>query len=157
MNRNTKPKIDIEHLTFTYPDNVTALKDVTLQIQPNELFVLFGPSRGGKSTLLRVLNRLSDLIEGTQRQGVVRFNGQDIFAPTVDVTDLRRRLSMVFATPTPLPGSIMDNLTYGLRMAGIRDTRVLEERVTQALKQAAIWDEVKDRLDSSAFALSGGQ
>ena len=157
MNMNTKPKIGIEHLTFTYPDNVTALKDVTLQIQPNELFVLFGPSRGGKSTLLRVLNRLSDLIEGTQRQGVVRFNGQDIFAPTVDVTDLRRRLSMVFATPTPLPGSIMDNLTYGLRMAGIRDTRVLEERVTQALKQAAIWDEVKDRLDSSAFALSGGQ
>lgn len=151
------PKIDIEHLWFTFPDNIIALKDVTLQIQPNELFVLFGPSRGGKSTLLRVLNRLSDLSEGTERRGVVRFNGQDIFSPTVDVTELRRRLSMVFATPTPLPGTIYDNLTYGLRMAGIRDATMLEERVTQSLKQAALWDEVKDRLRTSAFALSGGQ
>jgi phosphate transport system ATP-binding protein len=157
VNQNQLPKIDIEHLWFTFPDNVTALKDITLQIQPNELFVLFGPSRSGKSTLLRVLNRLSDLSEGTQRRGVVRFNGQDIFAPTVDVSDLRRRLSMVFATPTPLPGTIYENLTYGLRMAGLRDAHMIEERVTQSLKQAALWDEVKDRLHTSAFALSGGQ
>jgi phosphate transport system ATP-binding protein len=156
------PKIEIEHLWFTFPAGangspVSALKDVTLQIPPNELFVLFGPSRGGKSTLLRVLNRLSDLNEGAERRGVVRFNGQDIFAPTVDVTELRRRLSMVFATPTPLPGTIFDNLTYGLRMAGLRDAQVIEERVTQSLKQAALWNEVKDRLRTSAFALSGGQ
>ena len=124
MNQN-QPIINIEHLWFTFPDNVIALKDVTLQIQPNQLFVLFGPSRSGKSTLLRVLNRLSDLSEGTQRQGVVHFNGQNIFAPTVDVTELRRRMSMVFATTTPLPGTIFDNLTYGLRMAGLRDIQII--------------------------------
>jgi phosphate transport system ATP-binding protein len=161
MNQNQQPKIDpkidIEHLWFTFPDNVIALKDVTLQIQPNMIFVLFGPSRGGKSTLLRVLNRLSDLSEGTQRKGVVRFNGQDIFSPAVDVTQLRRRLSMVFATPTPLPGTIAENLTYGLRMAGLRDVQAIEERITRSLKQAALWSEVKDRLHTSAFALSGGQ
>jgi phosphate transport system ATP-binding protein len=154
---NIAPKIAIENLWFTFPDNVAALKGVTLNVQPNEILVLFGPSRSGKSTLLRVLNRLSDLSEGTQRRGSVYFNGQDIFAPTVDVTELRRRLSMVFAIPTPLPGSIFENLTYGLRMAGIRDAQVIEERVTRALKQAALWGEVKDRLHSSAFALSGGQ
>jgi phosphate transport system ATP-binding protein len=157
VNETPLPIINIEHLWYTYPDNVAALKDVTLQIQPNELFVIFGPSRSGKSTLLRVLNRLSDLTEGAQRRGTVYFNGQDIFASTVDVTELRRRLSMVFATPTPLPGTIYDNLTYGLRMAGVRDAEVIEERVTQSLKQAALWDEVKDRLRTSAFALSGGQ
>ncbi len=155
--RNSAPIITIDHLWFTFPDNVTALKDVTLDIAPNEIFVIFGPSRGGKTTLLRVLNRLCDLNEGAQRQGRVCFNGQDIFAPNVDVTELRRRLSMVFAIPTPLPGSIFDNLTYGLRMAGIRDTQVIERRVTRALEQAALWDEVKDRLHSSAYALSGGQ
>jgi phosphate transport system ATP-binding protein len=157
MSQLQTPKIAIEHLWFTYPDQVTALKDITLSIQAKELFVLFGPSRSGKSTLLRVLNRLSDLSEGAQMRGAVRVNGQDIFAPTVDVTELRRRLSMVFAIPTPLPGTIFDNLTYGLRMAGIRNQYVIEERVKQALKQAALWDEVKDRLQSSAFALSGGQ
>ncbi|HXF60061.1 MAG TPA: phosphate ABC transporter ATP-binding protein [Caldilineaceae bacterium] len=155
--KTVSPKIAIEHLWFTFPGGIHALKDITLQIQPNEIFVLFGPSRGGKSTLLRVLNRLSDLSAGAQRKGVVHVNGQDIFAPSVDVTQLRRRLSMVFAIPTPLPGSIFDNLTYGLRMAGLRDAQVIEERVTRALKQAALWDEVKDRLHSSAFALSGGQ
>jgi phosphate transport system ATP-binding protein len=157
MNPTPAPKIAIEHLWFTFPGDAHALKDITLNIQPNELFVLFGPSRSGKSTLLRLLNRLSDLSEGAQHRGSIRVNGQDIFAPTVDVTELRRRLSMVFAIPTPLPGSILDNLTYGLRMAGIRDPHVIEERVTRALKQAAIWGEVKDRLHTSAFALSGGQ
>ncbi|MCL4859944.1 MAG: phosphate ABC transporter ATP-binding protein [Caldilineaceae bacterium] len=154
---NIPPKVEIDKLTFTFPDQIVALKEIALSIQPNELFVLFGPSRSGKSTLLRVLNRLSDLIEGAQRNGVVRINGQDIFAPNVDVTELRRRVSMVFAIPTPLPGSIFDNLTYGLRMAGIRNAQVLEERVTRSLKQAALWNEVKDRLHTSAFALSGGQ
>jgi phosphate transport system ATP-binding protein len=133
------------------------LKDITLHIHSNEVFVLFGPARSGKTTLLRLLNRLSDLNEGAQHRGSVRFNSEDIFAPGVDVTGLRRRISMVFALPTPLPGSILDNLTYGLRMAGIRNENIVEERVTRALKQAALWDEVKDRMDSSAFALSGGQ
>lgn len=152
-----QPKLSINQLTFTYADGTTALKEVTLNIQPNELFVLFGPSRSGKSTLLRLLNRLSDLSDGATRHGTIHFNGQEIFAPEVDVSELRRRISMVFAIPTPLPGSIRENLTYGLRMAGIRQPTIFEQRIETALKQAALWDEVKDRLDSSAFALSGGQ
>lgn len=157
MTQMIQPKIAIENLSFAYADGTQALNKITLNIQPNEIFVLFGPSRSGKSTLLRVLNRLSDLNEGSRHTGAVRFNGQDIFAKEVDVTALRRQVSMVFAIPTPLPGSIRDNLTYGLRMAGIRDAEQLEARAQRALKQAALWDEVKDRLDSSAFALSGGQ
>ncbi len=150
-------KISIQNLSFTYADGTTALKNISLDVRPNELLVLFGPSRSGKSTLLRLLNRLSDLIDGTSYRGSILFNGEDIFAPLVDVTELRRRISMVFAIPTPLPGSIRENLTYGLRMAGMRDTQLMEQRVVTSLQQAALWDEVKDRLDSSAFALSGGQ
>jgi len=149
--------ISIENVFFTYADGTEALSDITLEIQPNEVFVLFGPARGGKSTLLRLLNRLSDLNEGAQHQGSIRFNGTDVFDRRVDVTNLRRQISMVFAIPTTLPGSIRDNLTYGLRMAGMRDANILEERVERSLQQAALWDEVKDRLDTSAFALSGGQ
>lgn len=150
-------KIHVDHLSIAYPDGTEALKDVVLSIRPNQLFVLFGPARGGKSTLLRTLNRLSDLIDGLHRDGTVYLNGQDVFASGIDVVRLRRRVSMVFAVPTPLPGSIRSNLTYGLRMAGQTDARLLEERVERSLRQAALWEEVKDRLDDSAFALSGGQ
>ncbi len=153
----TSPKIAIQNVFFTYADETEALRNVSLDVRPNEVFVLFGPARGGKSTLLRLLNRLSDLTEGTRFQGKILFDGQNIFDRSVDVTDLRRRISMVFAIPTPLPGSIRDNLTYGLRMAGVRDKALLESRVVRSLQQAALWDEVKDRLDSSAMALSGGQ
>ena len=107
-------KISIQNLSFTYADGTSALKNISLDVRPNELLVLFGPSRSGKSTLLRLLNRLSDLIDGTSYRGSILFNGEDIFAPLVDVTELRRRISMVFAIPTPLPGSIRENLTYGL-------------------------------------------
>jgi phosphate transport system ATP-binding protein len=151
------PIISIENLFFTYADGTEALRDITVEIFPNEVFVLFGPSRAGKSTLLRLLNRLSDLNEGARRQGSIEFNGQNIFERGVDVISLRRRISMVFAIPTPLPGSIRDNLTYGLKMAGMRDANLLDERAERSLQQAALWDEVKDRLDTSAFALSGGQ
>ena len=151
------PVISIQDLSFTYDDGTRALHKVDLEILPNELFVIFGPSRSGKTTLLRLLNRLSDLTEGTQREGTISFNGVDIFASGTNVTELRRRISMVFATPTPLPGTIYDNITYGLRMAGQKDKPLLDERVERSLRQAALWDEVKDRLDSSAFALSGGQ
>jgi len=151
------PIISIENLFFTYADGTEALRDVTLEIFPNEVFVLFGPSRAGKSTLLRLLNRLSDLNEGSTHQGSIQFKGRNVFGRRVNVTDLRRRISMVFAIPTPLPGSIQENLTYGLKMAGVRDANILEERVERSLRQAALWDEVKDRLDTSAFALSGGQ
>lgn len=150
-------KLSVRNLYFTYADGTAALHNINLDIQEKELFVLFGPARGGKTTLLRLFNRLSDLLEGAQRQGAVLLDGTDVFANSVDVFDLRRRVSMVFALPTPLPGSIYDNLTYGLKMAGIRDKALLDARVEQALQQAALWDEVKDRLDKSAFALSGGQ
>jgi phosphate transport system ATP-binding protein len=151
------PKLSLQNVYYAYADETEALRNVSLEIQPNEVFVLFGPARSGKSTLLRLLNRLSDLTEGARFQGVILFNGQDIFDRSVNLFDLRRRISMVFAIPTPLPGSIRDNLTFGLRMAGIRDASLLESRVEHSLHLAALWDEVKDRLDSSAMALSGGQ
>ena len=150
-------KLSIQNLFFTYADGTEALRDINLDIPPNELFVLLGPSRSGKTTLLRLLNRLSDLISDTERRGTITFNGQDIFAKGTDVIGLRRRISMVFAVPTPLPGTIYDNLVYGLKMAGIKDKTILEERVESSLQQAALWGEVKDRLNDSAFALSGGQ
>jgi phosphate transport system ATP-binding protein len=152
-----KMKISTRDLSFTYGDGTQALFDVSLDIPPNKIFVIFGPARSGKTTMLRLFNRLSDLLEGANRSGTVLFNNQDIFARGTDVVRLRRRISMVFATPTPLPGSIYKNITYGLRMAGMSDRGELDARLEKALKQAALWDEVKDRLDSSAFALSGGQ
>lgn len=150
-------KLSIQNFTFRYADGTAALRNISLDIHPNELFVILGPSRSGKTTLLRQLNRLSDLIDGTEQAGVILFNGQDIFAPGTNVIDLRHRISMVFAVPTPLPGTIYDNLTYGLRMAGMKDKSRLDERAERSLRQAALWDEVKDRLFDSAFALSGGQ
>jgi len=151
------PKLAIKNLFFTYGDRTEALRNINLEVMQNELFVLFGPARSGKTTLLRLLNRLSDLLEGISVRGEVLFNGIDVFSRRVDVIDLRRRVSMVFAIPTPLPGTIYQNLTYGLKMGGIREQEILDSRVTQALQQAALWDEVKDRLHTSAFALSGGQ
>ncbi|MBE2197342.1 MAG: phosphate ABC transporter ATP-binding protein [Anaerolinea sp.] len=154
----TQPaKLSIQDLSFTYADGTMALRQINLNIQPNELFVLFGPSRSGKSTLLRLFNRLSDLQPYAHHDGRIFLDGQDIFAKETDIYSLRRRVSMVFAIPTPLPGSIYDNLVYGLLVAGIRDKSILGERVERALQQAALWDEVKDRLYTSAFALSGGQ
>jgi len=149
--------LSVRDLYFTYDDGIEALRNVTLDVYRNELFVLFGPSRAGKSTLLRLCNRLSDLIEHTERQGAITLDGKDIFAADVNISALRRRVSMVFAIPTPLPGSIYANLVYGLKLAGIRDKGELERRVERSLRQAALWEEVKDRLDASALALSGGQ
>ena len=154
---NPSPIISVRDLSFTYADGTTALRGINLEIAPREIFVLLGPSRAGKTTLLRLLNRLADLLDGTQQSGQILFNGQDVYAANVDVTNLRRRIGMVFAVPTPLPGSIYANLSYGLQMAGIRDNTLIEERVERSLRQSALWDEVKDRLHDSAFALSGGQ
>lgn len=150
-------KLSIRDLSFTYGDGFQALRKISLEIQANELFVLFGPSRSGKTTLLRMLNRLSDLHEETARAGTILFNDRDIFERNTNVIELRRSISMVFATPTPLPGSIRDNMVYGLKMAGMKRQQELDHRVEMGLRQAALWDEVKDRLDQSAFALSGGQ
>jgi phosphate transport system ATP-binding protein len=130
----------VRNLHYTYEDGVEALRNVSLDIPPRQLFVLFGPSRAGKTTLLRLFNRLSDLSEQATRQGEVLVDGRDVFEPSVNVFDLRRRISMVFAVPTPLPGSIYENLTYGLRMAGLRNRSELDGRVERSLKQAALWD-----------------
>lgn len=150
-------KISIQNVTYAYADGNEALRNISFDVRPNEVFVLFGPARSGKTTLLRLLNRLSDLTEDANFRGVITFNGADISGRAVDVYNLRRSISMVFAIPTPLPGSIRANLTYGPQMAGIRDKQVLDQRVQHSLQQAALWNEVKDRLDSSAMALSGGQ
>jgi len=151
------PILSIQDLSFFYPDGTRALDHISLDVQSNEILVIFGPSRSGKTTLMRLLNRLSDQIDGARREGMIAFHDRDIFYRDVDVTRLRRQISMVFAVPTPLPGSIFDNMCYGLKMAGERNRDILDERVELGLRQAALWDEVKDRLDSSAFALSGGQ
>lgn len=152
-----EPVLAIRDLSVRYGDGTEALRNVSLDIMPGEVSVVFGPSRSGKTTLLRVLNRLTDLVPGIRVTGSVAFRGRDILGPDVDVTALRRRIGMVFAVPTPLPGSIRDNVTYGLRMAGLTNRVALAERLERALVQAALWDEVKTRLDESAFSLSGGQ
>jgi len=151
-------KFSIRNLAFSFGDDV-ALRDVTFDIPEKAITVLFGPAHSGKSTLLRCLNRLNDLIEQeeTKLEGQILLDGQDIYAPGVDVTELRRRVGMVFAVPIPLPMTIRDNLTYGLRMRGERRPARLNELVEQGLRQAALWDEVKDRLDEPAIRLSGGQ
>jgi len=151
-------KIDIQNVTFSYSDSTEpVLKDVSLQIRANEITVLFGPGMGGKSTLLRLLNRLADLLEGNKRQGTILLDGQDIYAPQIDVTDLRRRVGMVFAVPIPLPDTIWGNVVYGPKLMGLRDKIQLDEIVEKSLRAAAIWDEVQDRLQEPAAMLSGGQ
>lgn len=151
-----EPKIKIIGLSVYY-DGHRALNNITLNIYPGEILAVFGPAHSGKSTLLRTLNRLNDLIDGVHIDGKVLLDNQDIYAPDVNVVELRRRVGMVFALPTPLPGSVRENITYGPRLGGLNDIVRLEALVERTLRQAALWDEVKDRLDSSAFALSGGQ
>ncbi|HSJ58328.1 MAG TPA: phosphate ABC transporter ATP-binding protein [Anaerolineae bacterium] len=151
-------KIVIQNLTFRY-DGHTALDDVTLDIPANQITVIFGPAHAGKSTLLRCLNRLNDLIENAriERQGTILLDGQDIYRPDVDVTELRRRVGMVFAVPIPLPLSIYENVAYGLRMRGEGDRARIDGLVEKSLAQAALWDEVKGRLADPGMQLSGGQ
>ena len=151
------PKFLLENVSYTYEDGVRALRHVNLRIYPGEITAIFGPAGGGKSTLLRLLNRLNDLIPGRRLEGRVLLDGEDIYAPGVDVHALRRRVGMVFATPVPLPMSIRQNLTYGPELAGVRNRANLDELVESCLRAAALWDEVQDRLDEPAIALSGGQ
>lgn len=152
----TIPKIQIQELSFSY-DGEVALENVSLDVQPNASTVLFGPAGGGKTTLLRLINRLNDLVDDTQMEGHILLDGQDIYAEGTDIIALRRRVGMVFALPLPLPGTIRENVEYGLRLAGVRDSGRLEEALSRSLSQAALWDEVKDRLDQPASSLSGGQ
>lgn len=150
-------KFIIEHLFLNYSDGTESLRDVNLRIPEHSITVLFGPAGGGKSTLLRVMNRLNDLADVIFVSGKVLLDGINILAPTTDVIALRRKVGMVFARPVVLPFSIRRNLTYGLELAGIKAKDQLEEAVERSLTQAALWDEVKDRLDDPAVALSGGQ
>ncbi len=151
------PKLVIEHLSVQYPDGTESLRDVTMAIPANAITVLFGPAGGGKSTLLRMLNRLNDLVEETRVPGRILLDAQDILAPSVDTIALRRRVGMVFAQAVVLPMSIRQNLTYGLELAGERRAPVLNKAVEKSLRAAALWEEVMDRLDDPAIALSGGQ
>ncbi len=151
------PKIVIENLAYRYADGTESLIGVNLTIYANEIAALFGPAGGGKSTLLRALNRLNELVEGSTMSGRVLLDGHDVYAPGVDVIELRRRVGIVFAQPMPLPISIRANIEYGPRLAGTSQPARLADIVERSLRAAALWDEVKDRLDESGFALSGGQ
>ena len=157
MTEEGRVKISIRKLDYSYGPGKIALKDVSFDIPEQQITILFGPAGGGKTTLIRLLNRLNDRIHPTQMSGQILLDGLDIYGPDVDVVALRRRVGTVFALPIPLPGTVRDNAAYGPRMAGERDRQLLAEIVERALKQAALWDEVKDRLDEPAGELSGGQ
>lgn len=150
-------KIRIRDLRLRYSDGREALKGINLDIASNAITVVFGPAGGGKSSLLKVLNRLIDISDVAELGGEVRMGSLDILAPDVDVVALRRRIGMVFSRPIPLPLTIFQNISFGLEVAGMHDKDELRARVEKALKQAVLWDEIYDRLDDPAASISGGQ
>jgi phosphate transport system ATP-binding protein len=149
-------KIEVKHLNFYYGE-FQALQDNSLDFHINEVSALIGPSGCGKSTFLRCLNRMNDLISISRVEGNILLDGLDIYDPSVDVVMLRSRIGMVFQKPNPFPKTIFENVAYGLRVNGIKDKGLIENRVEESLKLAAIWDELKDRMHESALGLSGGQ
>nr|WP_020468361.1 phosphate ABC transporter ATP-binding protein PstB [Zavarzinella formosa] len=151
-----KPKFHCEKVNFWYPGK-QALWDIDLTISEKSVLALIGPSGCGKSTFLRLLNRMNDLIDGCRVEGQIHLDGTDLYSPTRNMVDLRRRVGMVFQKSNPFPKSVYENVVYGPRVAGVRDRARLDFTVEKCLKQAALWDEVKDRLQSSALELSGGQ
>lgn len=153
---STQAKVDVERLNVYY-GSFHAIKNATLQVPANCVMALIGPSGCGKSTFLRALNRMHDLTPGARVEGKVLLDGADIYAADVDPVTIRYRIGMVFQRPNPFPKSIYDNVVYGPRIHGERDRRALAEICERSLRHAALWDEVKDRLDRSALALSGGQ
>ena len=148
--------ISVSGLNLRYGEH-QALKDINIEIERNSITALIGPSGCGKSTFLKTLDRMNDLIPGVKITGDVRYNGDDIFSPSVDVSELRRQIGMVFQKPNPFPMSIYDTVAYGPRTHGIRSKAKLDETVERSLRGAAIWDEVKNRLKKNALGLSGGQ
>lgn len=149
-------EFDIQGLNLFY-HQTQALFNIDMQIPKNQVTALIGPSGCGKSTLLRCLNRMNDLVDGCRVEGRLFFQNQDIYHPQMNIAQLRRRVGMVFQRPNPFPKSIYENVVYGLRLQGIKDSRVLDDAAEHALRSAALWSEVKDRLNESAFSLSGGQ
>lgn len=149
-------EVKVDRLNFFY-GSVQALCDVNIAVEEKGVAALIGPSGCGKSTFLRVLNRMNDLISGTRLEGKVTIHGEDIYAPAMDVVELRKKVGMVFQQPNPFPKSIFDNIAYGPRIHGFKKKDSLNEIVEESLKGAALWDEVKDRLNDPALALSGGQ
>jgi len=150
-------KIEVKNLNLHYSDGTESLQNISIGIPENQITVLFGPAGGGKSSFLRVLNRLNDLADVTLMEGEVLLDGENILDPKTDVISLRRKVGMVFARPVVLPMSIKENLTYGLEVAGVRSKPLMGDAVERSLNQAALWEEVKDRLNDPAVALSGGQ
>ena len=149
--------IDIENLNLFYSKDKQALIDINLTIPKQRVTAFIGPSGCGKSSLLRCFNRMNDLVDDCVIEGVVSLDGSDIYQKSIDVADLRRRVGMVFQKPNPFPKSIYENVAYGLRIQGINSKRILDDAVEKSLKAAALWDEVKDRLNDSALGMSGGQ
>lgn len=149
-------KIRAQHVDFYYGKNQT-LFDVNLQFRNREVTALIGPSGCGKSTFLRTLSRMNELIGDTTLKGLIELDGEDVYADDFDVVQLRQRVGMVFQRPTPFPKSIFENVAYGLRVAGINSRAIISEKVEESLRRAALWEEVKDRLNDSALGLSGGQ
>lgn len=152
-----KLEIEVNELNFYYSGGNNALKNISLPINPNTITALIGPSGCGKTTLLRCFNRMHDLYQGNKYEGTILFKNTNILAKDIDIIDIRNRIGMVFQKPTPFPMSIFDNIAYGLRLKGIKNKPELSERIEKALQCAALWDEVKDKLNVSAYNLSGGQ
>jgi phosphate transport system ATP-binding protein len=153
----TTPKVSVRDVSLRYSDGKESLRHINLDIEQNEITVLFGPAGGGKSSLLRTINRLNDLTDVDHLSGEIWLDGEDILGPEIDLIKLRRKVGMVFARPVVLPMSIRENLTYGLELAGEKNQVAMDRAVESSLKAAALWDEVADRLDDTAISLSGGQ
>ena len=153
---DTSVALTVSDLDFYY-GKTKALNGINMLIPENKVTAFIGPSGCGKSTLLRIFNRMNDLIENTRVEGSVRLKGQEIFSPEINVSDLRQRVGMVFQKPNPFPKSIYENVAYGLRIQGINNKSTLNVTIEEALRGAALWDEVKDRLHENALSLSGGQ
>ncbi|HMD89539.1 MAG TPA: ATP-binding cassette domain-containing protein [Anaerolineaceae bacterium] len=150
-------KVIVENLNLRYSDGVESLKNISFNIQADAITVLFGPAGGGKSTFLRVLNRMNDMDDVSHLSGKVLFDGINILDPKINVIDLRRKIGMVFSRPVPLPLTIYKNVSYGLELICKQQKAGLDEAVERALTQVTLWDEVKDRLNDPAYSLSGGQ
>jgi len=148
--------IEVRDLDFFY-GKFQALKGIGLNIELNRITALIGPSGCGKTTFLRTLNRMAELIDGVRVTGTVLIDGEDVYAPGTDLLSLRKKVGMVFQRPNPFPLSVFDNVVYGLRVHGVRDGKILEEKLTRSLEAIHLWDELKDRLDENALRLSGEQ